>query len=75
MIQDWFILYILVKAKYSTLDKYIYNMDEKKFMIRVAGSAKVVISKYKKQAFMKQCGNREWMSLIEAIGFQHRLPM
>ena len=42
-------------------------MDEKGFMIGVAASAKVVISKHEKQAFSAQSGNREWVSLIEAF--------
>lgn len=64
-----------MKAKYGILDEDTYNMDEKRFMMGVAGSAKVVLSKYKKQAFVKQCGNREWASLIESIGLRRRLPM
>lgn len=44
-------------------------MNKKKFMIGVARSAKVVFSKHKKQAFVKQCGNKDWTSLIETIGF------
>ena len=51
-------------------------MDEKGFMMGVAGSAKVVISKHEKQAFSAQSGNREWVSLIEAIGTTGRsLPL
>ena len=75
IIQDWFALYASIKAKYSILDEDTYNMDEKRFMMGVAGSAKVVISKHEKQAFIKQYGNREWASLIESIGFCRRLPM
>ncbi len=48
-------------------------MDENGYMIGIAGSSKVVFSKYQKQAFMK---NREWASLIEAIGTTgQRLPL
>ena len=75
IIQDWFVLYASVKEKYGILDKDTYNMDKKRFMMGVAGSAKVVISKYEKQAFVKQCGNREWASLIEGIGLRRQLPM
>ena len=42
-------------------------MDEKGFMMGVAASAKVVISKHEKQAFSVKSVNREWVSLIEAI--------
>ena len=50
-------------------------MDKKKLMIRVAGSAKVVFSKQEKQVFIWQCGNRNWASLIRAIGLQRQLPI
>ena len=40
-------------------------MDENGYM---AGSSKVVFSKYQKQAFTNQAGNRECASLIKAIG-------
>ncbi len=43
-------------------------MDENGYMLGVGGSSKVVFSKYQKQAFIKQARNREWASLIEAIG-------
>ena len=51
-------------------------MDEKGFMMGVAASAKVVIPKHEKQAFSAQSGNREWVSLIEAISATGRsLPL
>lgn len=43
-------------------------MDKNGYMMGIAGSSKVVFSKYQKQA-----GNREWVSLIEAIGTSGRL--
>ena len=66
--RGWFDLYISIKIRYGILDADTYNMDEKGFMLGVAGSAKVVISKYEKQAFVNQVGNREWVTLIEGIG-------
>ena len=44
-------------------------------MMGVTDSAKVVILKHEKQAFVKQSGNSDWASLIEVIGFRHWLPM
>lgn len=45
-------------------------------MMGIAGSFKVVFSKYQKQAFINQPRNREWASLIEAIGTTgERLPL
>ena len=29
----------------------------------------------RKKNFVKQCGNREWASLIKAIGLRQQLPM
>ena len=43
-------------------------MNENGCMMDIAGSSKVVFSKYQKQAFINQAGNREWASLIEDIG-------
>ena len=51
-------------------------MDENGYMMGIVGSSKVVFSKYQKQAFINQPGNREWASLIEAIsGTGERLPL
>ena len=50
-------------------------MDENGYMMGIAGSSKVVFQNTK-QAFIKQAGNREWASLIEAIGTTgRRLPL
>ena len=51
-------------------------MDENGYMMGVVGSSKVVFSKYQKQAFINQAGNREKASLIEAIDTTgRRLPL
>ena len=39
----------------------------------VIGKFKVMISKYKKKAYMTQCGNREWVSLIECVSVDGRI--
>lgn len=57
------------------LDEDTYNIDEKRFMMGVAGSAEVVFSKYEKQVFVKQGDDGEWASLIEAVGLRRQLPM
>ncbi len=72
-IREWFDLYLSIKAQHGILDEDTYNMDENGYMIGIAGSSKVVFSKYQKQAFINQAGNREWASLIEAIGIPGRL--
>lgn len=76
IIQDWFNLYQSTKAEHGILDEDTYNMDENGYMMGIAGSSKVVFSKYQKQAFINQPGNREWASLIKAIsGTGERLPL
>ena len=55
----YFELFLSVKQKHGTLNEDIYNMDKKGFMIGVAASVKVLISKHEKQAFSAQSGNRE----------------
>ena len=42
-------------------------MNKNGYMIDIDRRSKVVFSKYQKQAFIKQAGNREWASLIKAI--------
>ena len=59
IIQDWFNLYRSIKAEYGILDEDTYNIDENGYMMSIAGSSKVVFSKYQKQAFINQPGNRE----------------
>ncbi len=76
IIHDWFNLYQSIKAEYSILDEDTYNIDENEYMMGIAGSSKVVFSKYQKQTFMNLAGNQEWASLIEAIGITgQRLPL
>ena len=54
----------------------IYNKAENGYIMGIGGSSKVVFSKYQKQAFIKQAGNQEWASLIEAIRTSgQRLPL
>ena len=48
IIQNWFMLYASVKAKFGILDEETYNIDKKNFMMEVAGSAKVIFSKHEK---------------------------
>ena len=55
-----------MKIQHKIHDEDTYNMDENGYMMGIAGSSKVVFSKYQKQAFINQAGSRE--SLIEAIG-------
>ncbi len=76
IIEDWFNLYQSMNAEYGILDEDIYNMDKNGYIMGITGNSKVVISKYQKQVFMNQVENREWVSLIKAIGTTgRRLPL
>ncbi len=75
-IREWFDLYLSIKAQHGILDKDAYNIDENSYMMGIAGSSKVVFSKYQKLVFINQAGNREWASFIEAVGITCRqLPL
>ena len=52
IIQDWFNLYQFTKAKHGIPNKNMYNIYENGYIIGIAGSSKVVFSKYQKQAFI-----------------------
>lgn len=67
MLDDWFDLYKNTKWTKSILDKYKSNKRKKRFMIRVAGKAKVRFIKIK-QAFIKHYSNPKWTLLIMSSG-------
>jgi hypothetical protein len=67
IISDWFQLYVDTKAKYHINDVDTWNMDEKGCPLGVIGMTKVIVSRSKRKKYMTQCGNREWVSLIECV--------
>ena len=73
IIADWFELYLATKTKYGIEDEDIYNMDEKGCMMGVIGKLRVVVSRHEQKPYMTQCGNREWVSLIECVSLHGRL--
>lgn len=63
-------------AKYNISTNNIYNMDEKGCMMGVVGKVRVIVPKREKNQVLAQCGNREWVSLIECISIDGRcLPL
>jgi DDE superfamily endonuclease/Psq-like protein len=66
-IDKWFKLFDETVKKYGICDEDIYNMDEKGFMKGIGDNAKVIIPR-SEAAISCQPGNREWVSVIEAIG-------
>lgn len=59
--------------KYEIMDEYTYNINKKRFLMGIAESPKVIISKYEKQAFVTQFCNQEWVSMMEFIFGSGRL--
>jgi hypothetical protein len=58
-----------MKAKYSITDKDMYNFDESGFLIGKISSQLVVTSSEKPRKRKKlQPGDREWTTLVQAIG-------
>jgi hypothetical protein len=69
IIEPWFSLVANVKAKYGILDEDTYNFDETGFQIGVGGSVKVVTAaEIRLNPIGRQPGDREWITLIAAVG-------
>ena len=68
VIQGWFELVKNVVAKYSICDADIYNFDETGFMMGVISTGMVVTSSDgRAQAKKTQPGNREWVTVVQAV--------
>ena len=68
IIQTWFNLVRNVIAKYGILGSDIYNFDETGFLMGILSHAKVLTTSDRKdRPRTKQPGNREWVSVIQAI--------
>lgn len=56
------------RAKYGIPDEDVYNFDETGFQMGVIGTAKVVTGSQRAgKALVTQPGNREWVTVVEAI--------
>ena len=74
IIKGWFELYMKLKTDFNVQNEDIYNMDEKGFMMGVIAKVKVMISKYEFGGkYVTQCGNRDWVSLIECVSSDGRV--
>ena len=68
VIQGWFELVKNVVAKYSICDTDIYNFDKTGFMMGVISTGMVVTSSDgRAQAKKTQPGNREWVTVVQAV--------
>ena len=69
IIAGWFQLVVNVKAKYGILDEDTYNFDESGFQMGIIYQQKVVTgSERRHRPRAIQPGNREWVTVIEAVG-------
>ena len=65
---NWFRLVKNTRAKYGIPDENVYNFDETGFQMGVISTAKVVTGSQRAgKAFTTQSGNREWVTVVEAI--------
>jgi len=68
VIRGWFELIKDTITKYAIVDSDIYNFDETRFMMGVISTRIVVTSSDgRKQAKKTQPGNREWVTVIQAV--------
>ena len=68
VIGDWFRLVRNTKDKYGILDDDIYNFDETGFMMGVISTELVVTaSDIRNRPKSIQPGNREWVTVIQAV--------
>ncbi len=66
-LNEYFELYASLRQKYNIETEDIYNMDEKGFCMGAIQRSYVLIPVSEKEAFLRQDGNREWVSVIETI--------
>jgi hypothetical protein len=64
---EYFALYDSIRQKYEITAHDTYNMDEKGFAIGIMQKSHVFMPTSEKEAFMRQDGSREWVSIIEMI--------
>ena len=64
---QFFELLSSLRQQYNIQPQDIYNMDEKGFYIGAIQRSHVLILVAEREAFLRQDGNREWVSIIESI--------
>jgi helix-turn-helix, Psq domain/Tc5 transposase DNA-binding domain len=64
---EYFELYSSIQREYGITPQDTYNMDEKGFAMGIMQQSHVFVPANKKEAFIRQDGNREWVSIIETI--------
>jgi pyruvate/2-oxoglutarate dehydrogenase complex dihydrolipoamide acyltransferase (E2) component len=64
---DYFELYSSLQRQYGVLPQDTYNMDEKGFAMGQIQQTRAIVPATEKELFLRQDGNREWVSVIETI--------
>jgi len=64
---EYFALYDSIRQEYGITAHDTYNMDEKGFAMGIMQKSHVFVPASEKEAFMRQDGSREWVSVIETI--------
>ena len=72
-VQRWLQLFQSVITEKGIAMEDTYNMDEKDFMKGIWEEVKVIIPRREGEAISCQPGNREWVTVIEAISGSGRL--
>jgi hypothetical protein len=64
---EYFKLFSSLQQQYNIAPEDIYNMDEKGFCMGAIQRSHVLIPVHEREAFLRQDGSREWISVIECI--------
>lgn len=67
ILQEFFALYKSVLEEFGITTNRTFNMDEKGFLLGLAKSSKIIIHSSKKYRFVTQDGNRETVTVLEAV--------
>jgi DDE superfamily endonuclease len=65
--KQWFTLFHELRTEHGIQDEQIYNMDEKGLMLGPVQRSTVLVSMEQKQAYIRDGGKQEWVSIIECV--------
>jgi hypothetical protein len=64
---EYFALYDSIRQEYGITAQDTYNIDEKGFIMGIMQQSHVFVPASEKEAFLRQDGSQEWVSVIETI--------
>ncbi len=67
VVESWLNLWQSTIAKYSITQEHIYNMNKTGIMMGVLGRSLVVIPRHRALRYMRQPGNKNWVSIPKTI--------